>query len=128
MGNPLGGSDVVLYDFSALPGLGGYPPAGGNTVIAGHVDYICCPAVFAQLRNVVEGDVIEYYTGDGGHYQYVVQWYGDYPPDTNWASLLTGGPNIMTLITCNGTFDPRAREYSHRRVVRAVLVASSDGG
>jgi LPXTG-site transpeptidase (sortase) family protein len=127
MGNPVGGSDVVLYDFSGVPGLGGYPPAGGNTVIAGHVDYICCPAVFAQLRNVREGDVIDYYTGDGGHYQYVVQWFGDYPPETNWASLVSGGPNIMTLITCNGTFDTRLREYSHRRVVRATLVAQSDG-
>jgi sortase A len=112
----------VLYDFSAIPGLGGYPSGGGNTVIAGHVDYICCLAVFAPLRYVKQGDVIDYYTGDGGHYQYVVQWFGDYPPDTNWGGLFSGGPNIMTLVTCNGTFDPVAHEYSHRRVVRATLV------
>ena len=123
MGNPLGGNDVVLYDFSAIPGLGGYP-GGGNTVIAGHIDYICCLAVFAPLRYVEKGDVIDYYTGDGGLYQYVVEWFGDYPPDTNWASIVSGGPDIMTLITCNGTFDPVAREYSHRRVVRAVRVSS----
>jgi sortase (surface protein transpeptidase) len=120
----VGGSDVVLYDFSALPGLGGYLGLGGNTVIAGHVDYICCLAVFAPLRNVQEGDVIEYFTADGTKYSYVVQWYGDYPPETNWASLVGGGPDIMTLITCNGTFDSGAREYSHRRVVRAALVPS----
>jgi LPXTG-site transpeptidase (sortase) family protein len=122
MGVPLGANDVVLYDFSAIPGLGGYPGHGGNTVIAGHVDYICCLAVFAPLRNVEKGDVIDYYTGEGDHFQYVVQWFGDYGPDTNWASLVGGGPNVMTLITCNGTFDVVAHEYSHRRVVRAVLV------
>jgi hypothetical protein len=122
MGEPVGANDVVLYDFSAIPGLGGYPGLGGNTVIAGHVDYICCPAVFARLRDLREGDTIDYYTGDGQHFQYVVQWYGDYPPETPWASVVNGGPGIMTLITCNGTFDRGLREYSHRRVVRAQLV------
>jgi hypothetical protein len=121
MGVPLGANDVVLYDFSAIPGLGGYPGQGGNTVIAGHVDYICCLAVFAPLRNVQEGDVIDYYTGGGEHYQYVVQWFGDFGPDTNWAGIVASTPNSMTLITCNGTFDTVAHEYSHRRVVRAVL-------
>ncbi len=122
MGVPLGANDVVLYDFSAIPGLGGYPSQGGNTVIAGHVDYICCLAVFAPLRNIQEGDVIDYFTADGSDYEYAVQWFGDYGPDTAWGSLVGGGPNIMTLITCNGTFDVVAHEYSHRRVVRAVLV------
>lgn len=122
MGNPIGASDVVLYDFSAIPGLGGYPGAGGNTVISGHVDYGCCLAVFAPLRYVQEGDVIDYYTGDGNHFQYVVQWFGDYAPEANWGSLVNGDPNIMTLITCNGVFNTAVREYSHRRVVRAVLV------
>jgi len=123
MGVPLGANDVVLYDFSAVGGgLGGYPGRGGNTVIAGHVDYICCLAVFAPLRYVQEGDVIDYYTGDGGHYQYVVQWFGDFPNDTNWAPYMGGGPDIMTLITCNGTFNQAAHEYDHRRLVRAVLV------
>jgi LPXTG-site transpeptidase (sortase) family protein len=101
--------------------LGGYPGQGGNTVIAGHVDYICCLAVFAPLRNVQEGDVIDYYTGGGEHYQYVVQWFGDFDNTTNWGSVVNGGPNIMTLITCNGTFDPVAHEYNYRRVVRAAL-------
>jgi sortase (surface protein transpeptidase) len=78
--------------------------------------------VFARLRDLREGDTIDYYTGDGQHFQYVVQWYGDYPPETPWASVVNGGPGIMTLITCNGTFDRGLREYSHRRVVRAQLV------
>src|SRR5439155_14857442 len=80
MGNPLGANDVVLYDFSGVPGgLGGYPGSGGNTVIAGHVDYICCLAVFAPLRNIQEGDLIDYYTGDGSRFTYSVQWFADYP-------------------------------------------------
>ena len=123
LGNPIGGKDVVLYDFSQLPGgLGGYPGKGGNTVIAGHVDYICCLAVFAPLRNVKEGDLIDYYTGDGDRFTYAVSWYGDFEDDTNWNSLIMGGNDVLTLFTCNGTFDWSAHNYDHRRVVRAVRV------
>lgn len=121
MGNPAGPTDAVWYDFSGL-GLGGYPGAGGNAVFAGHVDYRGYgPAVFYQLRNVREGDIIEYYTASGGYFRYQVIWYGDYPPNYDWASMVSGN-NVMTLITCNGTFDASTRQYDMRRVVRATLV------
>ena len=125
MGNPLGANDVVLYDFSGVPGgLGGYPGKGGNTVIAGHVDYICCLAVFAPLRNIQEGDLIDYYTGDGNRITYAVQWFADYPEDSNWNSVVAGGSDVLTLFTCNGTFNSAVHSYDHRRVVRAARVQS----
>ena len=125
LGNPLGANDVVLYDFSGVPGgLGGYPGQGGNTVIAGHVDYICCLAVFAPLRNVKEGDLIDYITGDGSRYTYSVQWFADYPEDSDWNSVVTGGNDVLTLFTCNGTFNSAVHSYDHRRVVRAIRVQS----
>jgi LPXTG-site transpeptidase (sortase) family protein len=124
MGNPLGAYDVVWYDFSGIPGLGGYPGSGGNAVIAGHVDYRGVgPAVFYQLRNVVEGDLIEYRRSDGEVVQYVVEWISDIPPTENFAGIVTSAAgDVLTLVTCNGEFDTVAREYSHRRVVRAVRI------
>ena len=38
MPDPDDADSVVLYDFSAWPGLGGGPGVGGNAVLAGHVD------------------------------------------------------------------------------------------
>lgn len=122
MGNPLGAYDAVWYDFSNFPGLGGYPGGGGNSVIAGHVDYYGVgPAVFFQLRNVVEGDVIDYYRGDGQRVRYSVSWISDVSPQDNWGSLVSSGrSDVLTLVTCNGSFDYTVGAYSHRRVVRAV--------
>ena len=52
MGNPIGAWDAIWYDFSAWPGMGGYPgEPGANAVFAGHVDYIHIgPAVFWSIR------------------------------------------------------------------------------
>jgi len=124
MGVPLGANDVVWYDFNGVRGFGGYPGQGGNAVFAGHVDYICCLAVFAPLRNIQQGDVIDYFTGEGGHFTYAVEWFGDFEDGTNWNSVFSfgGGAEVITLVTCNGTFDTVARNYDFRRVVRAVRV------
>ena len=124
MGNPLGAYDTVWYDFANFRGLGGYPGSGGNAVIAGHVDYYGVgPAVFFQLRNVVEGDVIDYYRGDGQLVRYSVSWISDVSPQDNWGSIVASGrSDVLTLVTCNGSFDYNVGSYSHRRVVRAVLM------
>jgi LPXTG-site transpeptidase (sortase) family protein len=124
MGNPLGPTDVIRYDFRVFPGLGGYPGNGGNTSLAGHVDYRNYGlAVFAPLRNIQVGDRVEYVRGDGRVVVYAVEWIADYPPDADWASLVAANcADCLTLITCNGDFNAAAREYSHRRVVRAGIV------
>jgi LPXTG-site transpeptidase (sortase) family protein len=120
MANPSGAYDVVWYDFSGFNGLGGYPGQGGNAVFAGHVDYRGVgPAVFYQLRNILVGDVIEYYTSSGEYHRYVVESIGDYSPNDNWTGLVASNREGVTLITCNGEFNTAAREYSHRRVVYA---------
>ena len=125
LGNPAGPTDVVRYNFAIFPGLGGYPGDGGNTTIAGHVDYYSYGlAVFAPLRYVQVGDVVEYRRGDGVTVTYSVQWYADYAPSDDWGSLVaTTAEDSLTLVTCNGVFNSSAREYSHRRVVRAVRVS-----
>jgi hypothetical protein len=123
--NPVGAIDVVRYNFPLWDGYGGYPGTGGTTFIAGHVDYYSYGlAVFAPLRDIAMGDVIEYRRGDGSVVKFAVDWYDDLPPDYNWASLAASStPEAIVLITCNGVFDFGRREYSHRRVVHAVRMA-----
>lgn len=125
MGNPNGPEDVVWYDFSAYAGLGGYPGNGGNAVYAGHVNYRNYgAAVFANIESLGPGDLIEVYRGDGQVISYSVQW-------TTWAegegSNFTGyvqaeGFDEITLVTCVGTWDPGARQYSNRLVVRGKRI------
>jgi LPXTG-site transpeptidase (sortase) family protein len=118
MVDPTGYFNAVWYDFRNIPGLGGYPTTGGNTVLAGHVDSaVYGRAVFYDLKNVAVGDTIEYYVSDGSYYRYVVSAIGDYLPSDNWAAIVASTAADMTIITCIGTFDTSVRQYSHRRVV-----------
>jgi hypothetical protein len=70
LASPNGADDVVFYDFSNWPGIGGYPGIGGNPIFSGHVDYghgYCkngtvpppCTAVFWDLDRLSTGDTIE---------------------------------------------------------------------
>jgi len=124
LGVPINGRDVVRYDFGYFPGFGGYPGSGGTTMIAGHVDTRAEGlAVFAPLRSVAMGDVIEYVLVNGNRVSYSVDWFEDLPPAYDWNSLAkTAKPEGIILNTCNGEFNYTTREYDHRRVVHAVRV------
>jgi sortase (surface protein transpeptidase) len=77
--SPNGNNDVALYDFSAIPGLGGLPGRGGNIVLSGRSisDIDCgsqvapCPAVFALLLKVAAGDSVTI-NWQGHEYNYQV--------------------------------------------------------
>ena len=123
MPDPKGYFNLVLYDFAAIPGLGG-SFTSGNATLAGHVDCARCGpggspglAVLYYMRNLVAGDVIEWYTQAGGYQKYVVTFAGDYQPNADWASIVASGAADMTIITCTGTFS--GGEYNLRRVVQA---------
>ena len=124
MHNPNGPTDVVWYDFSAYPGLGGFPGSGGNAVFAGHVDYRNYgPAVFWNIRRLVPGDLMEVYLADGGLVRYVVQWSQWIEPEGDFTPFVAAGPEeYITLVTCIGTFDYATRSYSNRLVVRGIRV------
>jgi len=127
MGDPDGKDDIVWYDFSAFPGLGGYPGQGGNAVFAGHVDYHPhYQAVFWYLRDARAGDVIDYYTSSGKHLQYTVDWNKDAGPEDDFSDYVAQtGSDIMTIITCDGVFNQETRHYDHRTVVRAHLTSKT---
>jgi LPXTG-site transpeptidase (sortase) family protein len=123
MGNPDGPEDVVWYDFSAFPGLGGRPGVGGNTVLSGHVDYHNYgPAVFWELRNLEVGAEITVHLRDGTDYKYTVQWNKTVEPgSTTWSDIVAStSQESLTMITCAGTFDSSSRSYDQRRVVWAT--------
>ncbi len=121
--NPSGPTDVVWYDFSNFPGMGGRPGGGGNTVVSGHVDYHDYgPAVFWNLDKLNPGDEIDITLSDGSTYKYSVQWNKTIDPDsTAWNDIVASTTQeSLTMITCAGTFDSSSRSYNERRVVWAT--------
>jgi LPXTG-site transpeptidase (sortase) family protein len=136
MASPGGPDEVLFYDFQDFPGLGGYPGAGGNSILAGHVDYgegPCrggtvpppCAAVFSRLGQLTEGDEVELRVGADVLRYRVSQ---SFEIDANdledkAASLLASSASeTLTLVTCAGDFNRAAREYSARLFVTAVRV------
>ena len=125
MPSPDGPQDVIWYDFSAIPGLGGRPGAGGNTVLAGHVDYHGYgPAVFWNLRDVKQGDEITLVLADGSEYRYRARSNRIVDPSAMpFNEIVASTPEeSLTVITCAGDFDPATHNYDMRRVVWAVRV------
>ena len=116
---PDGPEDVAWYGFTARPG------SGSNAVFSAHVDYHGYgPAVFADLKTLKKGDLVEVHTADGAVYRYEVTLSLSYPAETAPFEDIVGPTSreVITLITCAGTFDQAARRYSHRLVVRAERV------
>jgi sortase (surface protein transpeptidase) len=136
MPSPTGPADVVLYDFSVAPHYGGMPGRGGNAVLSGHVDYsyklpyananYTGLAVFALLRTAQpNSDQIQLQI-DGRTLTYTVQWVRSISADHgNWGDILANhvGGDALTIVTCDGDFNPATQEYSNRTVVRAVRTA-----
>jgi LPXTG-site transpeptidase (sortase) family protein len=116
---PNGPEDVAWYGFTALPG------SGSNAVFSAHVDYHGYgPAVFADLKKLKKGDLVEVHTADGTVYRYEVTLSISYPAETAPSEEIVGPTSreVITLITCAGSFDQATRRYSHRLVVRAERV------
>ena len=128
--SPNGPDDVAFYDFAAFEGLGGYPGSGGRLVLSGHVDYgggPCkngtvpppCTAVFWDLSDLKEGDIIEIRLSNGVHRYRVTGGENIGPSDqAKWDQVWNSTPQeTIALITCGGDFNRQTREYSTRHVV-----------
>lgn len=116
METPNGAWDVAWYDFSAKPGF------GSNVVFSGHVDYRGVgPAVFWDLKNLTQGDVVEVRLEDGTAYEYRVTAMQSIDAATADVASIVGRTEqeLLTLITCIGTFDQATRQYDQRLIVRA---------
>jgi LPXTG-site transpeptidase (sortase) family protein len=119
MDTPNGPEDVAWYVLSARPGM------GGNAVLSGHLDYHDYgAAVFWRLKELQQGDLVEVRLDDGSVLRYQVSLKLSYDARTAPVQEIIGptGKEVVTLITCGGTFDSESRNYSHRLVVRADRV------
>jgi sortase (surface protein transpeptidase) len=129
-------TDGVMQDPSGPWVVSWYEPLGkvgegGNVVMAGHVDYWNVgPAVFWDVRDLPEGDVIRVVGEDGKNYEYAVQWTQSYMADQLTPEVIQNdivgdtGQETLTLITCGGEFNPDTGEYNQRWVVRANLISA----
>jgi LPXTG-site transpeptidase (sortase) family protein len=124
LGNPEWKDDVVRYDFSPYTGIGGSPGNGGTTVIAGHLDVLPnYQAVFWDLAKAQPGDIIDYHRADGRLVSFRVSWAAAVASDEQMNPYFAStNPETLILITCNGTFDQRARNYDKRVLVYAVAI------
>jgi LPXTG-site transpeptidase (sortase) family protein len=116
---PDGPEDVAWYNFTARPGM------AGNAVLSGHLDYHNYgAAVFWRLKDLREGDIVEVRLADGSVLQYRVSLKLSYDARTAPVMEIVGptSKEVVTLITCEGTFDSGSRNYSQRLVVRAERI------
>jgi LPXTG-site transpeptidase (sortase) family protein len=119
METPGSPTNVGWYDFSAHPG------EVGNIVFAGHVDYHDYgEAVFWYLDTIQLGDIIDVQTDDDRTVSYRVTKLENFSGDVDARTITaaTSTPTI-TLITCEGDFDPSTRSYDKRLVVVGELVS-----
>lgn len=122
------GDLVAWYDFSARPGQ------SNNAVFSGHVDWTArngdpIPGVFYRLRELQIGDLIFVTLEDGAQMQYRVTGNVASPYDDPNVTKVMGptGKDVVTLITCGGTWErdgrnPLGGNYTHRVLVRAERV------
>jgi hypothetical protein len=95
----------------------------GNSVMSGHVDWGQNAAVFWGLRGLTSEDLILIRGADGAQHRYIVEWNRVFSRTDAAASDLVRGSkgSVLTLITCDGMYDRSTKDYSERRIVRAVL-------
>jgi hypothetical protein len=99
-----------------------------NVVVAAHVDYWNVgPAVFYNIRNLKEGDIVDLTGEDNNLYRYTVEWLKLYDANNAPIEEIVGQTNetSLTMITCGGEFDYADGEYLSRTVVRAKFSAKN---
>ena len=113
--------DAGWYNASAKPGSGA---GNGAMLIDGHVHGPTQPGVFANIKKLIAGDVIQVVRGDGKKFSYsVVKTQTVDAANLEIGSSLTSavpGKPALNLITCGGPYDKQSGEYTQRTLVFAV--------
>ncbi len=116
-----GAIEAGWYRFGPKPGA-----SVGSAVIAGHVDHRKTPGVFIELRRLDIGAEVSVTDATGKLHRYVViERYQVNKHELPVKELFrrTGEP-VLTLITCGGEFDRKARSYDDNIVITAVPLTS----
>ena len=116
-----GAVEAGWYRFGPRPGA-----ITGSAVIAGHVDHKKSPGVFLELRRLDLGAEVSVTDDRGDIHRYVVierfqVGKRDLPVKTLFRR---GGDPVLTLITCGGEFDRKARRYDDNIVITAAPVGT----
>jgi LPXTG-site transpeptidase (sortase) family protein len=115
-------------DIPKLPGntawfdLGARPGQIGTAAIAGHLNwYNGATGVFANLNKLNIGDEILVQDDKGQDISFVVKKIRTYNPNEDASDVFISNDNKahLNLITCDGVWDKRTKQYSKRLVVFA---------
>ncbi|MCL5784179.1 MAG: class F sortase [Patescibacteria group bacterium] len=106
-------NDVGWYNLGVRPG------EKGNAVIDGHLDSPSGPAVFYGLSTLGPGDQIRVVDEQGKEYKFIVTDKKIYPYSQVPLNEIFGpsGKPELNLITCGGTWNSSAKNYSDRIVI-----------
>lgn len=115
--------DTAWYNKSALPGQG-----YGAVLIDGHNGGITRDGVFARLGTLEKGDEITIERGDGKQFIYkVVENESMALEDVNKTGMVKMTKSAdeskegLNLITCDGKWVPRLKQFDRRIMLRAVI-------
>lgn len=99
------------------------PGTRGAAVLLGHLDTWNGLAVFAYLRTIRPGGLVEVDRDDGSVATFTVDEVAQYPKDQVPGDEIYDDPGYpaLRLITCGGAFDKSTREYEDNIVVYARL-------
>lgn len=121
--SPANISDAAWYDKSATPG------SGGVVLMNAHNGGITRDGVFAKLGALKRGDIIEVERGDGEMFRYEVRENQSMPleevNDSGMKMIMQSaesGKEALNLITCDGKWVPRFKQFDRRIMLRAVLL------
>ncbi|MFD7324709.1 class F sortase [Streptomyces sp. NPDC059875] len=123
---PSGALDPPPADDTNLVGWhtsGISPGERGTALIAGHLDTATAPAVFARLGELTPGDSFEVRRADGTTAVFLIhsveKFHKDDFPDQR---VYDDTPDALArLITCAGSYDRTAKDYTENLVVFAQL-------
>ncbi|GEB55313.1 hypothetical protein GCM10017674_53160 [Streptomyces gardneri] len=123
---PSGALDPPPADNTNLVGWqasGISPGERGTSIIAGHLDTATGPAVFARLNELEAGDTFEVTRADGTTAAFLIDSVEDFHKDDFPDQRVYGDtPDaLVRLITCAGTYDRKAKDYTENLVVFAQL-------
>lgn len=102
------------------------PGARGRSLIFGHLDSTCCPAVFWRLNQLRPGDIVKVAYRTGATLTFRVRWSQVYWYNhalVKWVFRRARDRSLM-LVTCAGIFYSGSG-YDRRLLVDATLVLPS---
>lgn len=122
MDDPSSSGQAVWYQYGYLPG------ALGSSVIAGHYVYHSKPALFYALKDVKIGDSVTI-TNEHNHVLEFKVVASTSLAATAPTDELFGKSDkaLLRLITCHGTWDKAAQQYTERLVVTTEFVREDLG-